>query len=73
MANEVDISERWLLENYPKAFARLLEDHSTGENIYWATESYKERGEGFGFFDTITIDKIKDDTVILPRARKSVE
>lgn len=73
MANEVDISERWLLENYPKAFAVLLKDHASGQNIYWATESYVERGEGFGFFDPITIDKIKDDTVIRPRARKSAE
>lgn len=73
MANEVDISERWLLENHPKAFAELLMDYATGQNIYWATESYMERGKGFGFFDPITIDKIKDDTVIRPRARKSLE
>ena len=73
MANEVDISERWLLENHPKAFVELLMDYATGQNIYWATESYVERGEGFGFFDPITIDKIKDDTVIRPRARKSLE
>lgn len=73
MANEVDISERWLLENHPKAFAELLMDYATGQNIYWATESYAERGEGFGFFDPITVDKIKDDSVIRPRASKSPE
>lgn len=34
MANEVDISERWLLEVCPKAVQALLVDHTTGQNIY---------------------------------------
>ncbi|MBJ2183513.1 MAG: hypothetical protein JFR38_03265 [Muribaculaceae bacterium] len=61
MANEVDISERWLLDVCPKAVQALLVDHTTGQNIYWATESYAERGRGFQFFDPITIEKIKGD------------
>lgn len=73
MANEVDISERWLLEICPKAVQALLVDHTTGQNIYWATESYVHRGAGFSFFDPITIDKIKGDDVIVPRVRKSLE
>lgn len=73
MANEVDISERWLLDICPKAVQALLVDHTTGQNIYWATESYTSRGEGFGFFDSITIEKIKCDDVILPRVRKSLD
>ncbi|MCM1142445.1 MAG: restriction endonuclease subunit M [Muribaculum sp.] len=73
MANEVDISERWLLNACPKAVQALLVDHTTGQNIYWATESYSERGDGFQFFDHITIEKIKGDDVIVPRVRKSFE
>ena len=73
MANEVDISERWLLEVCPKAVQALLVDHTTGQNIYWATESYAERGDGFKFFDPISINKIKGDDVIVPRVRKSME
>ena len=73
MANEVDISERWLLEVCPKALDALLKDHTTGANIYWASESYAERGEGFGFFDQITVDKIKDDDIIKPRVRKDAD
>lgn len=73
MANEIDISERWLLKVCPKAFEKLLLDHTTGQNIYWASESYADRGEGFGFFDPITIEKIKNDDVIIPRVRKNTE
>lgn len=73
MANEVDISERWLLDTCPKAVQALLVDHTTGQNIYWATESYSDRGDGFQFFDYITVEKIKGDDVIVPRVRKSIE
>lgn len=73
MANEVDISELWLLDVCPKAVQALLVDHTTGQNIYWATESYTYRVEGFGFFDPITIEKIKGDDVILPRVRKTLD
>ena len=73
MANEVDVSEKWLLEHFPKVFETLLLDHSSGGNIYWATDDYKINGEGFCFFDEITIDKIKDDSIIRPRVSKSLE
>lgn len=59
MANDVDISERWLLDVCPEAVQALLVDHTTGQNIYWATESYAERGEGFQFIGYITIEKNK--------------
>lgn len=53
----------------------LLKDHTTQQNIYWATDSYAEKGEGFTFYDPITIDKITGDNgdVIRPRALKSKE
>lgn len=47
----------------------LLKDHTTQQNIYWATDSYADYGEDFTFFAPITLDKItsyasKDGKVI---------
>lgn len=39
----------------------LLLDHTTGKNIIWATDDYQIRGEGYGFHDHITIEKITGD------------
>lgn len=59
MANSSDISENQLLLSYgEKVTMNLLKDHTTQQNIYWATDSYAELGEGFAFFDPITLDKI---------------
>lgn len=75
MANEVDISEQWLLDKYPKAFAMLLYDHTTGENIYWATDSYESLGAGYGFHDPILPEAITGthEKIIRPRALKDKE
>ena len=80
MANEVDISERWLLDTCPKAVEALLVDHTTGQNIYWATDSYASLGKGFSFFDPIlkesliVINEAGEETeVIRPRVCKSLD
>ena len=75
MNQEADIKENILLQKYPSAFAMLLRDHTTGRNIYWATDSYGERGEGFGFYDEITIEKVTgvNGDLLKPRAAKSKE
>lgn len=73
MTHVVDIPEIELLKDYSEAFEVLLMDHTTGENIYWACDSYKERGEGYQFFSFITIPRITGDDngyVIRPRAVK---
>ena len=72
---KVDISETWLWEKYPAAFAMLLYDHTTKENIYWATDSYEAFGEGYRFHDAIVPESIVDDKgdIIQPRAMKSRE
>lgn len=78
MLKTADISETQMLLKYgEKVCMNLLKDHTTQQNIYWATDSYaKTYGEGYGFYDPITFDKItgdgKDD-VIRPRALKSRE
>ena len=59
MAREADISENQLLISYgEKVCMNLLKDHTTQQNIYWATDSYAELGEEFTFYAPITLDKI---------------
>lgn len=73
MTNEVDISENELLENNVEVFGKLLFDHTTQKNIFWATDSYVSLGEGYQPEDEITISKITGENgkVIRPRAIKS--
>lgn len=70
---KVDISETWLWEKYPAAFAMLLLDHTTGENIYWATDSYESLGIGYRFHDAILPEAITgvNRNIVQPRALKS--
>lgn len=59
MKREADISENQLLVSYgEKVCMNLLKDHTTQQNIYWATESYADLGEEFTFYAPITLDKI---------------
>ena len=52
----------------------LLQDHTTGENIIWATNSYADRGEGFQERDQITPELLLSDdgTLIQPRVYKAL-
>ena len=59
MTREADTSENQLLIGYgEKVCMNLLKDHTTQQNIYWATDSYAELGEDFTFYAPITLDKI---------------
>lgn len=53
----------------------LLRDHSTGRNIFWATDDYAHFGTGFSYSDEITIENIsgEHEGLIKPRALKSRE
>lgn len=75
MSNEIDIAENEMLEQHEKVFKLLLFDHTTQQNIFWATDSYAEMGIGYQWNDKITIEKItgKHGLVIRPRALKSRE
>lgn len=78
---EIDINETSMLLQYQGkdgsnlVIENLLKDHTTQENIYWATDSYAAKGDGYGFFDTISIDKItgENEGVIRPRSVKTRE
>ena len=71
----VDISEEQILSWGHGILETLLLDHTTGRNIIWATKDYEHLGDGYGFFDEITIDKITENhnIIIRPRVTKSVE
>lgn len=69
----VDINETEIFNLYPEVLDTLLKDHTTGRNIFWTTDSYAHRGEGFQYSDTITVEHIigENGMVIRPRALKS--
>lgn len=69
----IDISETEVLRQYPEVLEMLLKDHTTQQNIFWATDSYADRGDGYQFNDAIMIESITGDNgmVIRPRAIKS--
>lgn len=67
---KLDMRENKLLNDYPGILEILLVDRTTGKNILWATDDYKEKG--FGFFDSIDIESVsgKNDGIIMPRVEK---
>ena len=73
MIENIDINETEVLKQYPEVLEMLLKDHTTQQNIYWATDSYADRGEGYQFKDAITVDSITGDNgmIIRPRSVKS--
>jgi len=74
MMNEnKDINELEILKRHPELLEMLLKDHTTRQAIYWATDSYACRGEGFQFKDAISTESVTGDNgmVIRPRSIKS--
>ena len=55
---KVDINETEIFNLYPEVLETLLKDHTTGRNIFWATDSYAHRGDGFQYSDAITVGHI---------------
>ena len=75
MSNNIDVSENELLRQSKKTLNLLLKDHTTQKNIFWATNSYAAYGEGYSYFDAITIERITGENgmIIRPRSVKSKE
>ena len=69
----IDLSEDEILSWGQGILQTLLVDRTTGRNIYWATNDYEFKGEGYSFFDEITIEKItgKNARTIQPRILKT--
>ena len=73
MPQPTDIIENAILHDDSKLLDTLLQDHATGENIFWATDSYADLKAGYRWGDAITAEAITSDHegVIRPRALKS--
>lgn len=75
-----DIKENDILALSPELLGILLKDHTLSTdteqvNIFWATDNYADRGEGYQYYDQISIEAItgSNGNVIVPRAVKSRE
>lgn len=73
MKNEVDIKENDIREQYPEVLETLLRDHTTQNNIFWATDNYQYLGEGYEFTSLILPELItgENGNVIMPRVQKN--
>ena len=73
MSEPIDILENRVLKETPDLLEVLLKDHTTQQNIFWATDSYAELGDGFRWHDSITVAAITGEhgDVIMPRVMKT--
>ena len=73
MNKNIDISENELLHLSEEILSELLRDHTTGGNIFWATEDYEPMGKGYGYYDPIRLELITGarGAIIQPRVLKS--
>lgn len=71
--NQIDIKE--IEDLNLELLEILLKDRSSGENIIWATDTYKEFGDNFSPSAQITVESItgKYNEIIKPRIQKSRE
>lgn len=44
----IDINEYFLYHFDQELLSILLQDHSSGKNIIWATDNYAQNGAGYG-------------------------
>ncbi len=72
MINEVDILENEIYEQYPTALNKLLFDHTTRQNIFWANENYQIYGAGYEYSSPILPELITGERgqLIMPRVKK---
>ncbi len=71
----IDILENDILTKYPNLLEILLCDHTTGQNIFWATDNYQEYGESYEFAKPILSKLItgENGNIIMPRVKKTKE
>lgn len=69
----IDIKEDYLLGLGNDILETLLRDHTTDDNIIWATDDYADKGEGFSFQDHISIDCVTgaNGNLVQPRVIKA--
>ena len=73
MPQPTDIIENTILHDDSKLLDTLLQDHATGQHIFWATDSYADLEASYRWGNAITGGAITGDHegVIRPRALKS--
>ncbi len=73
MLEEIDIIEDNILKKYPKVLDILLLDHTTGKNIFWATDNYEHLGDEYQFLSQINTKSITglNSKIIMPRVLKN--
>jgi len=75
MENVIDIKENDIRQQYPEVLEALLRDHTTKQNIFWATNNYSELGESYTFSSPILPELITgiNGNIIMPRVQKDKE
>lgn len=80
LSSQIDIQENDIFRRSPELLSSLLKDHTLSTkdcqvNIFWATNNYANRGDGYQYADKITTEAItgRNGGVIRPRAVKSRE
>ncbi len=68
----IDILENDIIEKYPNVLQILLCDHTTQQNIFWATDNYAHLGKDYGFGSPILPALItgENGNIIMPRVYK---
>ncbi|MFC2186584.1 hypothetical protein ACFCT7_04630 [Fulvivirgaceae bacterium LMO-SS25] len=68
----IDILENEIAEQYPNVLEILLRDHTTQNNIFWATDNYKHLGKAYNFYSHILPELItgENGNIIMPRVHK---
>lgn len=71
--NKVDVKENWLLKFDSQLLTILLQNHSTKQNIIWATNNYSTYGAEYEFGAPIFPELItgKNGNIIKPRVNKN--
>lgn len=71
--NMTDIKENRIYHLNNKILTLLLKDHSSKQNIIWATDNYAHLGPGYQSSDQINIISItgRKGSIVKPRAEKS--
>lgn len=72
---EIDIFENDLIQKYKGVLEQLLRDHTTDQNIFWATDNYEHLGADYSYHSQISVNSISgvNGTIIMPRVKKDKE
>lgn len=72
MRTGIDILENELVAQYPDVLEILLRDHTTQNNIFWATNNYKHLGAPYNSNSYIQPELItgENGNIIMPRVHK---